>query len=233
MLYPFLKMMKCRGSITAALAGLALVAPLAGCSDEGPDYGTMTGATTGSGGPTTGSLSSGAVTTGSASSGGLATSSASSGGFGTGMTGSATSGGMTTGSTGMGGASTGGGSTAGSTTGGNTIPPTFETLKYVISAVPCFGAGCHNDPVNPLDLQLTDQLYTNLTTRISESCGNIPVVTPLDPEQSALVMLLKGPCGEVGRMPFGCVENEFEDSCLPDEYIAAIEQWVADGAPEQ
>jgi len=128
---------------------------------------------------------------------------------------------------------TGSVTTATSTTGGNTIPPTFETLKYVISQVPCLGAGCHNDPVNPLDLQLTDQLYTNLTTRISESCGNIPVVTPFEPEQSALVKILKGPCGEVGRMPFGCVENEFEDSCLPDIYIAAIEQWVADGAPQQ
>ncbi|AUX43579.1 hypothetical protein SOCE26_050290 [Sorangium cellulosum] len=95
----------------------------------------------------------------------------------------------------------------------------------------CADSSCHNGEAEPR-LQDDDTLYTTLTTHVSVACGNIPVVTPGDPERSALVKLIKGPCGEVERMPRGCVsEPVSEYNCLPQEYIDAIEQWVADGAP--
>src|SRR5690606_1257881 len=129
-----------------------------------------------------------------------------------------------------------GSSTGDSSTGSTMIEASFETLKFVIANVQpsCAAADCHgNNEHNALNLQATDQLYTNLITSTSEECDNLPVVSPGAPEQSALVRLLKGPCGELPRMPAGCIENEFENNCVPDEYIAAIEQWIADGAPEQ
>jgi hypothetical protein len=80
-------------------------------------------------------------------------------------------------------------------------------------------------------MQLDDQLHMRLTTRISANCGNIPVVNPSKPQESALVKILKGPCGTTPRMPVGCV-NDGDGGCIPDDYIIAIEQWIANGAPK-
>jgi hypothetical protein len=33
-------------------------------------------------------------------------------------------------------------------------------------------------------------------------------------------------------MPAGCIPGE-GGGCVPDAYVTAIEQWVADGAPEE
>lgn len=110
------------------------------------------------------------------------------------------------------------------------VAATFETLRFVIMQAPCLGAGCHNDEQNPLNLRLDDELHARLTTRVSEHCGNLPVVNPGKPAESALVAILKGPCGPTPRMPLGCVADA-DGTCLPPEYIAAIERWIADGAP--
>jgi hypothetical protein len=32
------------------------------------------------------------------------------------------------------------------------------------------------------------------------------------------------------RMPYMCTEQD--GNCIPDEYIAAITQWIANGAPK-
>jgi hypothetical protein len=77
-----------------------------------------------------------------------------------------------------------------------------------------------------------DQLHARLTSRISTSCGNIPVVSPGNPQQSALLKILRGPCGGTPRMPIGCVEDQ-DSTCIPADYMAAIEQWIAGGAPQQ
>jgi hypothetical protein len=34
-------------------------------------------------------------------------------------------------------------------------------------------------------------------------------------------------------MPDGCFEDQFSNNCLEPEYITAIEQWIAMGAPQQ
>jgi hypothetical protein len=93
----------------------------------------------------------------------------------------------------------------------------------------CFGGVCHDLPEHPFRLILDDKLYTTLTTHVTKTCG--PVVKPGSPQDSALVKLLKGPCGETERMPYNkCVEDT-DEGCVRPEYIAAIEQWIAKGAP--
>lgn len=70
---------------------------------------------------------------------------------------------------------------------------------------------------------------TVLTMYDSKACDNRVLVSPGHPESSALVEVLKGPCSdEVPRMPNGCSEES--DNCVPDDYIAAVEQWTTEGA---
>jgi Fe-S-cluster containining protein len=116
------------------------------------------------------------------------------------------------------------------------VPPTFATLRFVLTGTlpPCNAADCHG-PGGPNRLQYPvkdpDRLYEVLTHHVSVDCGNIPVVTPGDPQKSALVKVLKGPCSaKVPQMPNGC-RPELEN-CVPANYVAAIERWIALGAPK-
>jgi hypothetical protein len=129
---------------------------------------------------------------------------------------------------GTGGLSGTGGGSAGMS-GGAALEASFNTLKGVIQTS-CFGGLCHDLPENPLKLTVNDQLYTILTTHMTEQCGL--VVKPGFPEESALVRLLKGPCGETDRMPFGKCYADGDEGCIAPEYIAAIEKWIANGAPQ-
>jgi hypothetical protein len=148
------------------------------------------------------------------------------GGTGTGGTG---------GGTGVAAPSSGGAGTmgnGGSGGGGDAIPPTFATLQLVIMALGCDGSDCHSgSEFNPLDLVRDQDLYMNLTTTIAEKCENLPIVDPGNPDGSALMKVITGPCGDLPQMPAGCVPGE-GGGCVPPEYIAAIEQWITDGAPE-
>jgi len=141
-------------------------------------------------------------------------------------------------SAGSGGGSTGGSASAGSagsagsgggTGGGSGIEPSFATLKSVIQSS-CFGAVCHDLPEHPLQLKVDDKLYGTLTTYMTKHCG--PVLTPGSPQDSALIKLLKGPCNGTDRMPYGKCAADGEEGCISPEYIAAIEKWIANGAPQ-
>lgn len=148
-------------------------------------------------------------------------------GFGAGGVGGAGAGGV---GAGAGGAGAGGGGAGG--TSGTAPTPTFATFKYVTlnTQPPCVASDCHGfGTMNPLTLADDDGMMHSrlLNTRV-EKCGNLPVVTPGNPQMSALITLLKGPCGELPRMPYECTPD-FD--CVPDNYIAAIEQWVLNGAP--
>jgi hypothetical protein len=146
------------------------------------------------------------------------------------------------GSGGLGVAGGGSGAPAAGASGtGSTIPPTFETVKLVLGGggpiTPCFAAPCHGvggaaPPTKPLELPPNNdkQLHTNLTSYVSAACGNTKLVTPGNPAQSALVTILTGPCGMTPRMPYGCSADAGD--CIPDEYIAAVKQWIANGAPQ-
>jgi len=187
--------------------------------------------------PSTGgvSTSGGASSSGGApSTGGVSTSGGapSTGGVGT-SGGAPSTGGVST----SGGApSTGGVGTTGgaANTGGDSgIPATFATFKTIASAG-CDNGDCHDgNEANPLNLVDRPELYEHITTLVSPECENLPIVDPGNPEGSALIKLLKGPCGTLPRMPKDCFVTEFENTCVSDDYIAAIEAWVAAGAPEQ
>jgi hypothetical protein len=142
----------------------------------------------------------------------------------------------------VGGGSGGGGacvpSGSGGGSGSSAIPPTFATVKLVLAgggaimpcaSAPCHAAGGNAPPGHPLTLQDTPQLYANMLSFVSSACGNIPLVNPGTPEESALLKILRGPCGATPRMPYMCSG----DACIPDDYIAALSQWVASCAPEQ
>jgi hypothetical protein len=120
------------------------------------------------------------------------------------------------------------------------VPASFDTLKLVLSGgggiMPCFAAPCHGvngmaPPNDPLELPLNDdqQLYANLTSYVSRACGNLKLVDPGNPARSALLRILEGPCGTTPRMPYGCSAEAGD--CIPDEYIAALAQWISVGAP--
>jgi hypothetical protein len=208
-----------RQSISAALQVATVLFVLAGCNsrDTGPPDGV--------GWPVSGASAAAAGTGGQSSTAGE-------GGVGAGGQSSAAgAGGGSAGEPSAAG-SGGAGATAGDSGGGNTVDATFDTLKFVVEQAPCFGAGCHNDDQNRLDLRLDAELYTRITTLVSANCGDIPIVTPGNPEASALVKILKGPCGPTPRMPLGCIEDD-DAMCIPAEYVAAIEQWIASGAPPQ
>jgi hypothetical protein len=129
---------------------------------------------------------------------------------------------------------------AGASNGGSSaLPATFATVKLVFgggggimtcAAAPCHGLHGMAPPNHPLELPTNDDalLYTNLTTYVSKACSN-KLVTPGDPTQSALLKILRGPCGMTPRMPYGCSADAGD--CIPDEYIAAVEQWIKSGAP--
>jgi hypothetical protein len=127
-------------------------------------------------------------------------------------------------------------------TAGNasTLAPTFATVKLVFggggsimtcAAAPCHGVNGMAPPSKPLELPTNDdqKLYTNLTTYVSKACNDTTLVTPGKPEQSALLTILKGPCGMTPRMPYGCTTEAGD--CIPDDYIEAVKQWIANGAP--
>ncbi len=123
--------------------------------------------------------------------------------------------------------------------GGTTTPPaTFETVRTAFAGFgavdSCASAACHGangmaPPLKPLTLQNDANLYMNMTTYISHACGDIPLVNPGKPNESALIKILNGPCGTTVRMPFGCVDEHCYDAPL----MAAITQWIANCAPEQ
>ncbi len=119
-------------------------------------------------------------------------------------------------------------------TSSSSIPATWDTVKLVLSGTrpPC--NGCHgNLGDGGFRITLTDdtQLYNRLTKTVVKDCGNNPIVTPGDPSKSALLEILQMDCSaKVPRMPPGCVPGD--SGCVPPEYIAALTQWISDGAPE-
>jgi len=133
----------------------------------------------------------------------------------------------------------GAGTSAGASGSDGTIPATFETVKVVFgggggimtcAAAPCHGVGGVAPPEDPLELPSNDDelLYKSLISHVSKACNNTKLVEPGNPAQSALITILSGPCGMTPRMPYGCTAEAGD--CIPDEYIAAVAQWIANGA---
>jgi hypothetical protein len=152
---------------------------------------------------------------------------------------------------GTGGSSTGGADTGAGGTQEITYSTGYQTLRDVLSGYKidrpdysCASADCHSGGHDhsavPLRLVQDEQLYMELLTHMSVKCGNIPVVDPGNPEGSALVKVLTEGCDEnlnpdeepIPLMPYGCEKTEWDNSCVADEYVTAIEEWILAGAPE-
>jgi hypothetical protein len=222
----------------ASVISSALFFTLVGCSDA-PQESVRDSETGGTGGgaPAGGTAGAAAGTGGTSGSSG-----AGGGGFGgggtsggaggslTGGTGGGGAGGTAAGGTAAGGTAGGGagGDGAGGSAGGSVYPATFQTAKDLFTSnYGCTGSDCHGGNSHTVKLLVNPDLYTTLTTHVSKACGNLKVVEPGQPENSALIKILKGPCGLTPRMPYGCMD----DSCVEPDVITALEQWIAAGAP--
>jgi len=140
---------------------------------------------------------------------------------------------------GAGGSASAGAPSSAGTDGGSSIAPTFATLKLVLQGggpvMPCAAAPCHGvngmaPPGDPLELPPNDdqRLYANLTHYVSKACGDLALVVPGNPAASALPKILTAPCGMTPRMPYMCSDRD--GNCIPAEYVAAITEWIAQGA---
>lgn len=122
---------------------------------------------------------------------------------------------------------------AGASNSGQNPAPTFETVKAVMD-FGCYGAQCHDLEEHPLHLKGTDEeIIETMKTHMVQKCDGALVVNTASPADSALVRVLSGACGDIPRMPptcMGCDQYPDNTSCIPDDYIQAIQQWIADGA---
>ncbi|MES1186173.1 MAG: hypothetical protein ABUL60_20335 [Myxococcales bacterium] len=197
--------------LLAIPATFAPLSCLAGCGTENPPDMTSTGGTAAAGTSPGGSASS----AGNAGSAGSSVVSGGTGGVGGNAGASA-------------GGSAGSSGSAGSGGSGSSVEPTFAMLKGVIQTS-CYGSVCHDLSEHTLPMKIDDKLYTTLTTHVTKSCG--PVVKAGSPQDSALVKLLKGPCGDTDRMPYGKCNQDGDEGCISPDIIAAIEKWISNGAP--
>jgi len=100
----------------------------------------------------------------------------------------------------------------------------------MFEASPCSGSSCHYGGRNHLQVgKPADQLYSYMMSFKTLQCGKL--IDTANPSQSALVKYLRGPCGMIERMPSGKCFDDGDPQCLPEYYIQAIEQWIANGAP--
>ncbi len=109
----------------------------------------------------------------------------------------------------------------------NRIDPTLSSIQANIFNLNCTFSGCHAGP-NPQQGQdlSAGQAHANIVNVRSMENANLFRVAPGDPDNSYLVWKIEGRDGIVGvQMPRGRAP-------LPPEAIAAIRQWIADGAQD-
>lgn len=107
------------------------------------------------------------------------------------------------------------------------IDPTLSSIQMNIFDLNCALPGCHAGP-NPQQGQdlSAGQAHANIVNVRSMENANLFRVAPGDPDNSYLVRKIEGGPDIVGaQMPFGRAP-------LPPEAIAAIRQWIADGAQD-
>lgn len=206
----------------APLPGGGGVVPGTGGTSSGgfPSTGGVTGGSP-SGGNATGGTSGGAPFTGGQSS---VSGAGGSGGVLAGAPGgggSPETGGMTSG----GGAdATAGGGAGGASTGGaiSQDPVSFQTITQIMTRN-CTVSSCHRPGRNP-SFTNASTLHNTLMT-FNEAACNTPLVTPGDPDRSAVLSIVEGECG-LFRMPPTC----FDAPCIPVDDIQTFTAWVLQGA---
>ena len=109
----------------------------------------------------------------------------------------------------------------------NRIDPTLSSIQANIFDLNCALSGCHagTNPQAGQDLS-AGQARSNIVNVRSIENPDLFRVAPGDPDNSYLVWKIEGRPEIVGdRMPRGRPP-------LPAAQIAAIRQWIADGAPD-
>ncbi len=109
----------------------------------------------------------------------------------------------------------------------NRIDPTLSSIQANIFNLNCTFSGCHGGATPQLGQDLTaGQARASIVNVLSVEMPNLFRVAPGDPENSYLVWKIEGRPEIVGvQMPRGRAP-------LPPEAIAAIRQWIADGAQD-
>jgi hypothetical protein len=98
----------------------------------------------------------------------------------------------------------------------------FASLQSHVFTPYC--TGCHAGAGAPLGLRLTeDASYAALVNQASVEQPSLKRVAPGNPNASYLLQKVSGTAAVGGRMPLG-------GPPLPEDAIAAIRQWIADGA---
>lgn len=192
----------------------------------------------------------GSGATGGGSGGGGASGGGSGGG---GASGSGTGGSGAGGSAGLGGSGGGGGAGGGGTggardaggmdtqragdAGGGALQPTFATVAGILG-MSCGTGPCHNG-VQHVDLRNTPGLYMRIVDAMPAApntmaaCKTRKLVLPGQAAMSVLSRIIKAPetgCG--ARMPDNCSTTmAMPRRCLNAAEIAAIDGWIAAGAP--
>ncbi len=108
---------------------------------------------------------------------------------------------------------------------GGAIEPTLASIQAHVFSPVC--AACHFPAgPGPMPLDSEDASYQSLVGVDSNCLPGTARVLPGDPSASFLVAKIEGQAGLCGdRMPPPPL------SMLSNEEIAAIRQWIADGAP--
>lgn len=106
--------------------------------------------------------------------------------------------------------------------GGGAISADFASIQANVFTPIC--TACHSGAAAPLGLRLDEGVsYALLVNAPSTEVPSLMRVNPGDPESSYLVQKLEGTAQVGGRMPLG-------GAPLPQESIAAIRQWILEGA---
>lgn len=90
-------------------------------------------------------------------------------------------------------------------------------------------APCHAGASAPEGMQLTaDTSYSMIVSTPSQEVPSLDRIQPGDPDDSYLVQKIEGLAAVGAQMPDGCPATQ---PCLDAATIAAIRQWVSQGAP--
>ena len=118
---------------------------------------------------------------------------------------------------------------------------TFDEVRTfldtgVAGSSSCFD--CHHVPEGgetpdlPPVFNNDETLYDTLMTKEIARCGNRKLVVPGDPASSALYLVMEGECDQVGKMPKGCVEDEYQNTCMDAQDRERLRLWIEAGAPQ-
>jgi hypothetical protein len=112
--------------------------------------------------------------------------------------------------------------------GGGVIPlePRLASISAVIFVPRCASGACHSGTSGvPLDLSSAEAAFTSMVNAVSTQTDEFPVVAPFEPDRSYLMLRLDELLAGVGRMP-----PDSAGDPLTDDEVAAIRDWIANGA---